>query len=59
MPVLSVSGTEVDNPDISFRASGHRLLWLPWHAALARQHNEEMYKKVMISVYKQGDATSR
>ena len=25
----------------------------------ARQHNEEMYKKVMISVYKQGDATSR
>ena len=24
-----------------------------------RQHNEEMYKKVMISVYKQGDATFR
>ena len=25
----------------------------------SRQHNEEMYKKVMISVYKQGDATFR
>ena len=31
--------------------------WRP--STYSRQHNEEMYKKVMISVYKQGDATFR
>ena len=41
------------------------LLWLwymmPWIAAvvMARQHNEEMYKKVSTNSAQQSDATSR